>query len=229
MNLRALRGVVTTMYQIITPSKYLILDTGAEGKEPGITSARSRRLTRYAVWDAGRERWQQTAFQAERKACAKAQSMRSGAGLWNINCGQFNWGTETWWNGHQTLLETRAGSTPVGWLRSNEKSWSSSWKVVRDCRALDTQHRGQKLSIDESKVYGHRRTAWWFERAQQGSWLGILGDVTNLLHFFHEGVGVVGVISHFSIPVCYLFHSHLEENIHVFQKDFVLTWSFQLR
>ena len=55
MNLRALRGVVTTMYQIITPSKYLILDTGAEGKEPDVTSARSRRLARYAVWEAGRE------------------------------------------------------------------------------------------------------------------------------------------------------------------------------
>lgn len=37
------------MDQIITPSKYLILDTGAEGKEPDIRSARSRRLTRYAV------------------------------------------------------------------------------------------------------------------------------------------------------------------------------------
>lgn len=82
---------------------------------------------------------------------------------------------------HQTLLETNAGPAPVAGLWPHAKSWFSLWKVIRGGR-LDTQHRAEMHPVTESKVCGHGRIAR-YKPAQQGSWLVILGDITNLSCF----------------------------------------------
>ena len=82
-----------------------------------------------------------------------------------------------------------------------------------------------EMNPDESKLCSRGRMACDTSgQSKSPDWSPWVTSPTSC--FFQEGVRVAGQLSCFSIPVCYLFYNRLEENIHAFKNNFVLTWSF---
>lgn len=116
---------------------------------------------------------------------------------------------------HQTLLETNAGPGPVAGLQPHATSWFSFWKVIRGGR-LDAQHRGQNCTPSTGVKCAVTEEWPVIQAGTAGLLAGHPGWQRQPCLLSHEGVRVAGLLAHFSIPVCYVSHNHLEENIRVF-------------